>query len=149
MSDSGHTGATVHDIGYVADEVCELEFERFAERFGVDVDKAHMDDEDRQSFDNSKRVLMIAMSKKHLVIDENGLPIYTPHAPDTRDKSPITFYAPKGASLMASDNKKDGHDVGKTFAVMAAVTHTSAKLFSEMEHQDLKVCSALLAIFLG
>ncbi len=148
MSDS-EQGATVHDIGYVAADVCEVEFERFADRFGLDIDKAHMDDEDRQSFDNHKRVVILAMSKKHLVIDETGLPIYTPHAPDTANKSPITFYAPKGAQVMAQDQKKEGHDVAKTFAVMAAVTRTSAKLFSDMEHQDLKVCSAIVTIFLG
>lgn len=146
MSDPTETGATVHKIRAVATEVCEAEFLRFVDLMDLDIDPKGMDEEDRLSFENSKRVVIRAMETENLVVNDKGEFIYRPKSDDD---SEITFHEPVGGTLMAQDAKREGHDVAKTFAVLAAMTGQPAKRFSGMPQRDLKVCSAILVLFLG
>lgn len=139
-------GATVHNIRSVDPETCEREFAKFIEGMDLDVDTKGMDDEDRGSFDVAKRIVMRAMSTAHLVVNDQDEFVYTPKK---GDESEIVFHEPKGASLMAQDHKKDGHDIAKTFAVLADITQQPAKRFSQMAQRDVKVCNAILVLFLG
>ena len=148
MSDSieAEAGGTVHKIRQVATDVCELEFERFAKAMDLDVDEDAMDKEDLDAFHNNKRILILAMESENLVVTDIGELMYRPKE---GDDSPITFHEPKGGDLMAQDGKKDGHDVAKSFAVMAAMTRQPAKRFSGMVRRDQKVCNAILVLFFG
>lgn len=130
----------------VATEVAEAEFDRFCEAMDLDVDVAKMDSEDRKAFDAAKRVVVRAIERGHLVVDEKGQPIYTPQ---TGNSGPITFYEPTGATFMAMDAKKRGQDVGKSMSMLADITRRDAKTFAVMPNRDLKVCSTLMNLFLG
>lgn len=129
----------------VATEVAEQEFQRFAETMDLDVDPSSMTEEDRKSFETSKRRLIRAMESGHLVIDDKGQPVYTP-----RDGGePITFYEPTGASFMAMDGKPKNADIQKMFAVMADMTRRDAKTFAKLPNRDLKVCQTIAVLFLA
>ena len=130
----------------VAAEVAESEFARFIEAMELDVDPKGWTDDDKQSFDEAKRKIVGAMELGLLVVDEEGRPVYTPRVGNT---SAITFYEPTGADLMAMDQAKKGASVSATWKVLAAMTKTDATRFSKMANRDLKVCQAVLALFLA
>ena len=131
----------------IAQEVAEIEFKRFVDLMDLDLNPADMDEEDRKGFSAEKNRLIKAIMCGSLIINENGEPIYTPQR--IKDSTPITFYEPTGASLMAMDRKKRTEDVGKLYATMGDMTKTSSGIFSKMKMADLKVCTAITTLFLG
>jgi len=135
----------------VAAEVAELEFLKFVEAMDLDADPAGWDAEDIKSFEGAKKKIVGAITRGHLVIDEDGQPVYTTQGgKDGKGAgTAITFHEQTGASLMSMDQKKKGHDVAKMFAVMADMTGTDAKTFADMAGKDLKICQAITALFLA
>lgn len=131
----------------ISEEVCEAEFLRFAEAMGLDVDQKGMDDEDKKSFLVAKNRILGAMRDGGLVIDAEGRVVFTPIVGTNKD--PITFYEPTGAALIAMDQKKSGHDMAKGFAFLADMTKEPISRFVAMANRDLKVCQAVLGLFLG
>lgn len=131
----------------IAKEVAEAEFDRFAEAMDLDVDPADMDEEDKKSFEQQRQRVVKAIQSGSLVINENGEPVFTPQR--TKDAEPLTFHEPTGASLMAMDRKKKTEDIGKLYATMGDITKTHASTFSKMPMGDLKICMALVTLFLG
>lgn len=130
----------------VAADVAEQEFKRFTDAMDLDVDPAGMDDEDKRSFNDAKRRIIAALCNGSLVIDEKGQPVFTPSLGNTQ---PITFFEPTGASLMAGDQKKKGHDHARMFAVMGDMTRQPATRFANMPSRELKVCLSIAGLFLG
>jgi hypothetical protein len=128
----------------VSAEVAEAEFARFTEAMDLDVDVSKMDEDDRKGFDDARSTIERAIMRGSLVIDDKGQPIYTP-----QDGKPITFYEPTGASIMAMDGHKKGHDAAKMFALMADMTKTTAKTFAQLNMRDFKVCQKIVMLFLG
>lgn len=128
-------------------EVAENEFNRFVECMDLDVDPSGMDEDDKKGFFQQKDRIIAAIQSGALVIGDAGEPTYTPQR--TRDTSPITFYEPTGASLMAMDRKKKSEDVAKLYSAMGDMTKTHASVFSKMKMADLKVCMAITTLFLG
>ena len=130
----------------IATEICEAEFDRFVDAMDLDVDPAGMDDEDKESFVAAKRSIIRAMKSGRLVVNAEGEIEYTPTKGDTEK---ITFSEPKGASYMAMDSKKKGHDVAKTYATMADMTGQSIQRFSKMHNRDIKICTNVMILFLA
>lgn len=131
----------------VSVEMAEQEFDRFAEAMDLEFDTSNMDQEDVKGLYHNKGIIIKAIQKGSLIIDEQGQPVYTPQR--TSDVSPIVFHEPTGASLMAMDGGKKTEDVKKLYHVMADVTQREPKLFSAMKMADLKVCMAVITLFLG
>ena len=127
-------------------EFCEAEFERFAREMDLDFSADKMDAESRVDFARLKGIFINAMRDGHLIVNEKGEPVYTPKV-EPRD--PITFHEPRGSTYMAADSKKKDHDITKTFASMAEMTKQDVKRYANMPARDLKVCTALLQLFLG
>jgi len=125
-------------------ETAEREFEKFVEAMDLDVDKDGMDDEDRKAFDNAKRKFIRAVMRGRLSLNENGEPVVQP-----TDGEPITFHEPRGDTFMATDQKKQGHDVAKNIAMMAAMTGEPPKRFANMPNRDLDICTTVQLLFLG
>lgn len=130
----------------IARSVCEGEFERFADAMGLDLDQSQMDDEDKKGLLLQKNRILSAMEFGALVINEKGEPVYTPQE---GSGEPITFHEPRGASFMAMDQKKAGHDNTKAFAFLADMTQQSVQRFAGMAGRDLKVCQAVFLLFLA
>jgi hypothetical protein len=128
-------------------EMAEQEFNRFAESMDLEFDVSGMDPDDLKGFESNKGIIVKAIQKGALIVDEKGQPVYTPQR--TGEISPIVFHEPTGASLMAMDGGKKTEDVKKLYHVMADVTGREPKLFSSMKMADLKVCMAVITLFLG
>lgn len=136
------------DENKVGVEVAEQEFDRWVEAMDLDLDTAAMDAEDLTAFNKQKRRLIKAMRRGSLVINENGEAEFTPQNENTRNKDTLTFHERTGASLMAMDGKKKGHDAAKTYAIMADICKTHPSTFAGMVGEDVKVCEALFAFLM-
>lgn len=129
-------------------ETAQLEFERFIEAMDIDADTSMMDAEDLAAFNKQKGRLIRAISSGALVINDDGEAVYTPSNSKSRYKDPITFHERTGASLMAMDGKKKGHDVRRTYAVMADMCKVHENVFAGLVGVDIKVCEAIFALLM-
>lgn len=132
----------------VAVEVAEQEFERFVEAMDLDLNTSDMDADDLAGFNKQKRRIIRAITRGHLVFNENGEAVYTPKHPRTSHKDPITFHERTGASIMAMDGKKKGHDAAKMYSILAEMCKVHPKTFAGMVGEDVKVCEALFALLM-
>lgn len=130
----------------ISQDVAEAEFDRFIGAMDLDVDAKGMDDEDKKSYEVARRKILNAMLAGHLVIDPEGQPVYMPRKGNV---TPIVFHEPTGASLMAMDQRKKHHDIGKMYALMADMTKQPAARFAGMHNRDLQICLAVTGLFLG
>ena len=128
-------------------EVAEQEFQRFVDLMNLDVEESYLNDEDKAGLATNRHRFIRAVEAGSLVVDESGIPIFTPQKSDHCD--PITFYEPTGASLMSMDRKKEGADVGKMFTIMADFTKTDQGRFAGLKIADLNVCMAISMLYLG
>jgi hypothetical protein len=128
-------------------DVAESELRRFMTSMRLVISMKGMDAEDRTQLDLSKRRIINAILDGRLVIDQGGIPIYTPR--DSEDKTPIRFPRPKGADFMEADLIKKNHDVTKSFAIMAASSHESIERYGAMESTDLFVCQSIVGLYMG
>lgn len=129
-------------------EAAEAEFERFATEMDLDLDTADMDAEDLTAFSKMKKRLIRAIMRGSLVITEDGEAQFTPQRPKSRYQETITFHERTGASVMAMDMKKKGHDVAKTYAAMADMCKVTPKVFAGLVGEDIKICEALFAFLM-
>ncbi len=129
----------------VSREVAEQEFERFLEEMDLSFDG--LDDEDASAFNANKNIVVGAIEKGRLVINEQGEPVYSP-TDKSGNTEAITFHEPTGASLMAIDGKKD-KSVKASYAVMSNVTGEASARFANMKNRDARVCRAILTLFLA
>lgn len=130
-------------------ESAEVEFARFVDMMALDIDEATLDDEDKKGLFENKRRIINALMAGSLVVNDKGEPIFTPARDGSSSHNPIIFHEPTGSAVMEMDRKKDGHDIGKMVAVMANVTKTSAAKFAGLKYADLKVCMAIMMLYLG
>jgi len=134
--------------GNVVDKVTALaDFDRFTDLMDLDVDVSEMDQDDIKNFEEMKGHIIKSMMRGNLIIDEKGQPVFTPTG--MGDENALTFHEPTGATLMSMDRRKSGQDVGKMLVVMTEMTRSSDGTFSTMKNRDFKVCSAIVAVFLG
>jgi hypothetical protein len=129
-------------------EVAEAEFDRFVECMGLLLDTSTMDVEDKTAFDKQKNRIIDAMISGHLVINDDGEAVYTPFRHTSGHKEPITFHERTGASVLAMDGKKKGHDMAKTYAIMAEMCKVHPATFSRLAGPDIKTCEAVYALLM-
>lgn len=123
-------------------------FANWAEAMDIDVDTSSLDAEDLASFNKQKGRILRAIEQGHLSFNDNDEAVYTPHRPASKHKDPITFHERTGESLMAMDGKKKGHDVAKTYAMMASMCKVPPVTFAGLAGTDIKVCEALFALLM-
>jgi hypothetical protein len=128
-------------------DTAEREFEKFIERMDLDVSPEGMDNEELASFRDSRRRFIDAVQDGRLCVNDNGEPVFTPGTGN--DMSPVTFYEPDGAALLAADSAKKNHDMEKTVLLLCAITKTNKDRFAKMPGRELKVCLAIVALLLG
>ena len=132
----------------IALEVAEQEFNRFASAMDLDINTEGMSADEKRDFTVQRDRLVKAVQSGALVVNDDGEPVFTPQRAGD-DVKPITFHEPTGASYLAMDRKKVGEDMAKLFSTMADVTKTSSGIFSKMKNSDLKVCMAIITLFLA
>lgn len=131
----------------VSKDMAFSEFERFTTAMDLDVDIAEMDQDDVKTFKEVRDQLIKSMMRGNLVIDEKGQPVFTPSG--MPEANALTFHEPTGGTLMSMDRRKVGEDISKMVIVMTEMCKTTDKVFSSMPNRDFKVCSAIVAVFLG
>lgn len=131
----------------IAQEVAEQEFSRFVDAMALDVDESGMDEEDLEGFKQQKDKIIKAICDGSLIINDAGEPVFTPTR--VKDAEPITFHEPDGAALMAMDRRKSKENIAKLYATMGEITKLPAKTFATMKMADLKVCLAIVTLFLA
>ncbi|MCH9712750.1 MAG: hypothetical protein K0U20_09020 [Proteobacteria bacterium] len=129
-------------------ETAKNEFDRFIDSMDLDLDTADMDVEDLTAFNKQKNRILRAIERGSLVINEDGEACYTPQHSRSKYKDEIVFHERTGASLMAMDGKKKGHDVAKTYAVLADMCRVHPNVFAGLVGTDVKVCEALFALLM-
>lgn len=132
----------------VARDMAEQEFDRFVDSMDLDLDTAGLDVEDLTAFTKQKNRIIRQVERGALVINDNGEAVYTPQNKGSKHTDAITFHERTGASLMAMDGKKKGHDVAKTYAVLADMCKVHANVFAGLVGTDVKVCEALFALLM-
>lgn len=85
---------------------------------------------------------------RSLVINEQGEAEYTPRNEKSQYKETLTFHERTGASIMAADRGKKGHDVAKTYAIMGDMCKVLPKVFAGMAGIDGKVCEAIFLLLM-
>lgn len=127
----------------------DADFNRWAEAMGLarKLDVSRMNDDDRKSFEESKDVILEALHRGALIVNEAGEFVFTPQVGENR--TPITFPEPDGAALMAMDRAKADQGVTRTFIVLAQVTGQNSARFAAMKNRDNLVCRTILSLFLG
>lgn len=129
-------------------ETAKAEFERFADCMDIDIDTIDMDDEDLNAFTKVKKRLLKAIQKGSLIFNGDGEAVYTPSHTKSKYKETITFHERTGASLMAMDGKKKGHDVKKMYAVLADMCSLHPGAFAGLAGEDVKICEALFSLLM-
>lgn len=129
-------------------ETAENEFNSWADAMDLDLDVADMDEDDLAGFNKQKKRIIKAIQRGALIFNENGEAVYTPQRPGSKYKEPVTFRERTGASIMAMDGKKKGHDAAKMYAVLADMCKVVPKTFAGMVGEDVKVCEALFALLM-
>lgn len=137
----------MNDTIEINEEAAEQEVYRFLKAMGIKVD--NLDAEDQEAFDEHKGTLVDALRDGSLVINDDGEPVFTPQRKASRYKEPLTFHERTGADLMASDKHRPDDTVKKMFEVMASLTKTRAKVFSDMAGSDLNVCRSVFTLLMG
>ena len=130
----------------IAPEAAELEFDRFIDAMDILVDTAKLDAEDLTGYNKLRDRIIDAVCKGALVFNDDGEAVYTPQHRNSKHTDPITFHERTGASLMAMDGKKKGHDVAKTYAILGDMCKVHPSVFAGLVGRDIKVCEALFAL---
>ena len=116
---------------------------------GLKLDTASMDAEDLTAFLVTKSRVIEAIEVGALIINEDGEPVFTPQRKNSKHKEPITFHERTGASLMAMDGPKKGHDVKKMYAVLAEMCRVHPSVFAGLAGTDIKLCEALFSLLMA
>ena len=128
-------------------ETAELEFNRFIETMDLDMSLAGLSTEDKADLEDARGKVLTAIGRGSLVINDVGEPVFTPQG--SGDVAPITFHEPTGASLMDMDKAKKSADIRKTYLILGNLSGLHMNAFSALKMRDLKVCLAVLTLFLG
>lgn len=126
-------------------QFAEAEFYRFTESMDIETDEQMLGDaDDVKSFNQTKNTIVKGIMTERVTIDDKGQP--TVHVADNKD---VTFYEPKGSTIMAMDSKGKDRDIAKMFASMEEMTRSARGTFGNMPMRDLKYCKALAVLFLA
>ena len=128
-------------------ETAEREFDRFTEAMDLDMSLIGLSTEDKADLESARGMVVTAIGRGSLVINDAGEPVFTPQGSNATD--PITFHEPTGASLMDMDKAKKTADIRKTYLVLGNLTGRDLSYYSALKMRDLKVCLAVLTLFLG
>ena len=132
----------------VNEQQANQELDNFAEVMDLDFATDKMDIDDKKSFEESKRPIIRAIMYGNLTFNDNSEPVFMPQM-GAEDKKALTFEEPVGASFKSMDQHKKNQDVTKMYGIMAEMTGTSIATFSKMKNRDIKVCTAIVTLFLG
>ena len=131
----------------IAKDAAEQEFERFLDKMDLEFDTNEMTEEDAKDFNIHKNKLVKCIMKGSLVIDDEGIPTYTPIRSENNE--PLTFNEPSGSIILSMDKSKANQNGHKLYSSMAEITKTTPSRFSKMKMKDVNVCISIFTLFLA
>lgn len=131
----------------IAREVAEKELERFLAAMDIEdhVDEEGLDKEEVRAIRKMKRIVIRALEKGRLVIDDDGLAVYT--TVSLKEPVTLTFRRPNGAAFLSGGDEETA--VASGFRVLAEMTGVSVKTFATMGYNDLEVLQSIAKLFFG
>ena len=132
----------------IDEETAAVEFDRFIEEMGLYFETEDMDAEELSDFNKQKGKLLRAIQTGSLSINENGEAVYSPCNKNSKSSNAITFHERTGASLMATDRSKKGHDATKMYAMMGDMCRVHQNVFAGLAGSDIKVCEAIFGFLM-
>lgn len=130
----------------VAKEAAEADFERLCKIRRVDIDETDMSEKEVESLTKMRRAVVKAITRGELVVEENGVVIYTPPVPDAK---PLSFRLAKASHLMATDNSQGKGNHHQMIATIASLTGWTANDLSKLDPPDYTFCAQLAGLFLA
>ncbi len=127
----------------IDEQTANAEFERFLEEYELDFDTSSMDEDDLKGFESQKALFVKAVQRGRLVLNEDKQPVYK-----TSDGIELTFHEPTGANFSSTDATKVKENIRKKNILLGGITKTAPNTFAKMKQRDLKICDALLMLFL-
>jgi len=133
----------------VSPDMAEVEFGRFATAWDLDTDTDTMEEADESEFLNLKRKLCRAIASGALTINDDGNPVYAPRWSSFESLSDLTFTPPKGDAVLKLDKFKEQQLIHRVNSYMGSMCGLPAQTFGKMSEKDLKICRAIVQLFLG
>jgi len=124
----------------VSEDVALAEVQRFIEAMDMDLER-HTDEKLQDNVDGAKRAIVRAIRRGSLVIDDDGLPVFSPVVSGGAD---IVFREPTGG-MIAEISKLD---VDQGIIGCAKITGEPVSRFRNMKKRDFSVCEAIGVLFL-
>lgn len=131
----------------ISRDAAVVDFQRFVDSWEIDTNIEAMSAEDKDSFNVQKERIVVQIMAGNVTISQAGDELaYTPRHSDHAE---ITFRIPKGEAYMAMDRFKERQGMHKLAGFMASMTGEPAKMFSNMDSRDVKLCMGVAILFLG
>ena len=132
----------------VGREPAEAFFDEWADASDLELDEQYMDEDDVKQFKKQRNRIVQGFERGALRLNDNGELQFTPENPKSKHKDTITFHERTGASVMAMDGKKKGHDARRMYAVMADMCKIQVSAFAGMHGRDIKICEAICTLLM-
>lgn len=132
----------------IAPEMAEQEFDRWAEGMGLDLDTSNMDEADAAALGKQRGRIVLGIVQGSVVVNESDEIEFTPQRVASKSKDTIVFHERSGASLMAMDHKKKGHEVAKMYAVLGEMCGVPPKVFAGLVGPDIKMCESIFSLLM-
>jgi len=129
----------------IAREVAEIEFARLCDAHRIEHDEAELDEAELDEWKAIKAPIVRALMAGTLIVDESGLPTYTPPGASRG----VTFHKATGATFIALETYAGAKNLQNTIAAMAELTHSDRSEFAKMEAPDFQACLRLTKLFLS
>lgn len=127
-------------------EFAESEFDRMIDAMDIDAPDETASDEDKNSFKSTRGVIVKAIQRGKVTINDNGEPAVKLSG---GDGGSLTFHEPTGAALKAMDGKGKNREVAQLYAAMGSMARTEPAVFVDMPQRDLKICKEIAVLFLA
>lgn len=132
----------------IDEKTAKIEFDNFCEMWNIDNDISAMDEDDKDSFESQKNIIVKALRQGRLIINrENKTLIYTVSDFSEKAGEELTIRRLKGSDYMAMDNYKEKELFHKNYSVIASMVARPISFISSLDFFDLKVLQACMILF--
>lgn len=129
-------------------ETASNELEIYFDEMDINVDEKFLDDADIAALNKHKSRLITAIQRGDLTFNSSGEAVLQPSHKNSTYTDPITFKERTGADVMATDNTKTTHLIGKMYAVLGSMCSIHPKTFTKLCGRDIKICESLFSLLM-
>jgi len=123
-------------------ETAERDFDRMVAAMRIMM-KAYGDENEQRDKAADRELLIDQIMLGNATVDDDGFLTYL-----TGDGEQIKFKKPKGDATLAIDRVKETKKVAQGYAILGELTGRAPVTFAKMDQYDVKVCAAVMTLFL-